>query len=103
MAADETGWRIDAERVWLWTFVGDLVTVYDIAAGRGFDQAAAILGEDFDGVLERDGWAPYRKFTKATHQTCLAHYAERAIMRRRGVAVSVSAAYRGCGVLSLSA
>ncbi len=50
VAADETGWRIDAERVWLWTFVGDLVTVYDIAAGRGFDQAAAILGEDFDGV-----------------------------------------------------
>ncbi len=62
VAADETGWRIDGERNWLWVFVGDRVTVYDVASGRGFEQAAAILGKDFDGVLERDGWAPYRKF-----------------------------------------
>jgi transposase len=28
-------------------------------------------------VLERDGWAPYRKFANATHQTCLAHLLRR--------------------------
>jgi transposase len=28
-------------------------------------------------VLERDGWAPSRKFTRATHQTCLAHLLRR--------------------------
>jgi transposase len=28
-------------------------------------------------VLERDGWAPYRKFTNATHQSCLAHLLRR--------------------------
>jgi transposase len=28
-------------------------------------------------VLERDGWAPYRKFTRAAHQTCLAHLLRR--------------------------
>jgi len=27
--------------------------------------------------LERDGWAPYRKFTAAAHQTCLAHLLRR--------------------------
>jgi transposase len=77
VAADETGWRIDAERHWLWVYVGDMVTVYDIAPGRGFGQAAAILDKDFAGVLERDGWAPYRRFAKAAHQSCLAHLLRR--------------------------
>jgi hypothetical protein len=36
-----------------------------------------VLGEDYDGILERYGWAPYRSFTDATHQTCLAHLLRR--------------------------
>jgi hypothetical protein len=55
VAADETGWRIDGDRGWLWVYVGDTVTVYDIAGGRGYRDAAAVLGEGFAGVLERDG------------------------------------------------
>jgi len=46
------------------------VVVYQIAAGRGFHDAAVVLGADYAGVLERDGWAPYRQFAKASHQTC---------------------------------
>ena len=34
-------------------------------------------GPDFAGVLVRDGWAPYRRFTAAAHQTCLAHLLRR--------------------------
>src|SRR5712692_10537006 len=52
-------------------------TVYAIQAGRGFDEAAAILGEDFDGALVRDGWAPYRQFTAAIWQSCLDHLLRR--------------------------
>jgi transposase len=52
------------------------VIVYRIAAGRGFDDAAVVLG-DYAGVLERDGWAPYRRFAAASHQTCLAHLLRR--------------------------
>ena len=77
VAADETGWRIDGDRGWLWVYVGDEVTVYDIAEGRGYAQAEQILGEDFAGVLERDGWAPYRKFVHADHQSCVAHLLRR--------------------------
>jgi transposase len=77
VAPDETGWRVAGRRVWLWAFAGQGVVVYRIAQGRGYDDAAAVLGEGFAGVLERDGWAPYRKFTKATHQTCLAHLLRR--------------------------
>jgi transposase len=53
------------------------VVTYRIACGRGFDDAAAVLGADYAGVLERDGWAPYRRFIKAAHQTCLAHLLRR--------------------------
>ncbi|HET7487120.1 MAG TPA: IS66 family transposase, partial [Acidimicrobiales bacterium] len=81
VSPDETGWRIDGERGWLWVFVGDAVTVYDIALGpgaRGFDTAAKTLGEEYSGIICRDGWAPYRRFTNATHQSCVAHLLRRA-------------------------
>lgn len=80
VSPDETSWRIDAERGWLWVFVGDKVTIYEIAIGqgaRGYEVAKEILGEDFAGILCRDGWAPYRSFTSATHQTCVAHLLRR--------------------------
>lgn len=77
VASDETGWRIGGDPAWLWVHTGDGVTVYDIATGRGYDEAARILGPDFAGVIERDGWAPYRRFTDAAHQTCLAHLLRR--------------------------
>lgn len=82
VAADETGWRIDGDRGWLWVYVGDAVTISDIAAGRGYEQASQILGEAFPGALERDGWPPYRKFEHATHQTCCAHLLRRPVPTR---------------------
>ena len=77
VAPDETGWRVGGARAWLWAFAGAQVTVYRIAHGRGYTDAAAVLGEGYAGVLERDGWAPYRRFQNATHQTCLAHLLRR--------------------------
>ena len=65
-------------RHWLWAFATPDTTVYTIRPGRGFADAATILGANFDGVLVRDGWTPYRRFTKALHQTCLAHLVCRA-------------------------
>ena len=77
VAADETGWRVAGRRQWLWVFVGDDVTVYLIAPGRGFEQACVVLGADYAGVIERDGWAPYRRFAHADHQSCVAHLLRR--------------------------
>jgi transposase len=74
---DETGWRVGAQLQWLWVCATPRTTVYAIQPGRGFDEAAAILGADFAGVLVRDGWAPYRQFDQAAHQTCLAHLLRR--------------------------
>ncbi len=87
VAPDETGWRIGGQKAWLWAFAGENVTVYLIAPGRGYEYAAEILGEDYSGVLERDGWAPYRRFTNAKHQTCHAH-----LLRRTGELIADSVA-----------
>ena len=77
VVADETGWRVHAELQWLWVFTTPDTTVYAILPGRGFQEAASVLGPDFAGVLVRDGWAPYRQFTAALHQTCVAHLLRR--------------------------
>jgi transposase len=78
VSPDETGWRVNGRLHWLWAFATPDTTVYAIRKGRGFPEAASILGADFGGVLVRDGWAPYRQFTHAAHQTCLAHLLRRA-------------------------
>ena len=73
---DETGWRVGAVRHWLWAFVTPQTTVYAICSGRGFNEAATVLGTDYAGVLVRDGWAAYRRFG-GLHQTCLNHLFQR--------------------------
>ena len=79
---DETGWRVGGLLHWLWVAATPTTTVFRIAPGRGFDDAAALLGADFAGILVRDGWAVYRRFTQATHQTCLAHLLRRCRLLR---------------------
>jgi len=46
---DETGWKVGGHPWWLWAFVTRDTTVYAIQAGRGFAQAAAVLGADYAG------------------------------------------------------
>jgi transposase len=77
VTADETGWKVNARLEWLWAYATPDTTVYAIQPGRGFTEAAGILGADFEGILVRDGWAPYRRFDRAIHQTCLAHLLRR--------------------------
>jgi len=74
---DETGWKVGGHPYWLWAFATPTTTTYAIEDGRGFAQAARMLGADYAGVLQRDGWAPYRQFVHAAHQTCLAHLLRR--------------------------
>ena len=68
---------------WLWAVATATTTVFRIRRGRGFDDAASVLGADFAGGLGRDGWAPYRQFTDAFHQTCLGHLLRRCRLLQR--------------------
>ena len=74
---DETGWKVDATLNWMWVAVSAHFTVYAILPGRGFDQVTQLIGPDYDGCLEHDGWSVYYHFGMALHQSCLAH-----LMRR---------------------
>jgi transposase len=68
---------VEADLQWLWAFVTPETTVYAIQPGRGLAQAAHVIGVDYSGVLQRDGWQSYRQFKQAAHQTCLAHLLRR--------------------------
>jgi transposase len=75
---DETGWRVGGWPAWLWVFATSAATVYLVDDGRGYGAATKVLGGDYEGVITRDGWAPYRRYAKATHQSCVAHLLRRA-------------------------
>jgi transposase len=77
VTVDETSWRVDAVLHWLWVWTTPETTVYAILPGRGLAQAASVIGLDYPGVLQHDGWHSYRYFTAAAHQTCLAHLLRR--------------------------
>jgi transposase len=74
---DETGWKVGGRLQWLHVAVSAQVTVYAILPGRGYEQSVFLLGAAYDGFLIHDGWAPYKRFQLAFHQSCLAHLLRR--------------------------
>lgn len=74
---DETGYRIGGVSAWAWAFVTKSVSLICVLWGRGYAEAASILGHSYAGTLVPDGWAPYRRFKCATLGTCNAHLLRR--------------------------
>ncbi len=77
VATDEIGWRVGGRGAWLWAATSKEATAYNVAEGRGFEPATALLAEDYDGTLVRYGWVVYPNYDKAAHQTCVAHLVRR--------------------------
>jgi transposase len=74
---DETGWRVGGRLQWMWVAVSAQVTIYRVLPGRGFAEAALLLGADYSGWLVHDGLRCYYGFELAFHQSCLAHLLRR--------------------------
>jgi len=74
---DETGWRVGGRLQWMWVAVSAQVTVYMVLPGRGFTEAAVLLGAEYSGWLVHDGLRCYYSFALAFHQSCLAHLVRR--------------------------
>ena len=70
---DETGWRVGGRLQWMWVVVSAQVTIYMVLPGRGFAEAALLLGAEYSGWLVHDGLRCYYGFELAFHQSCLAH------------------------------
>jgi transposase len=71
--ADETSWREDKKKAWLWLAASSLITVFVVATGRGARVAKDLLGDAFDGVLTTDRWAGYNWVDVTRRQICWAH------------------------------
>lgn len=76
--ADETGWYIDGEKVWMHTFATEQVVLYEIANTRGKGIAQAALGENFSGTVIYDCLPNYKNLP-GTHQICWAHITREAM------------------------
>jgi len=74
---DETGWKLCGDRAWLWAATTGTETVYLVRAGRGFEDATALIPADYRGVIVSDGWVVYRRYDEADRQSCLAHLTRR--------------------------
>ncbi len=70
---DETGWRQEQQRAWLWTVVTAELTVFRIDRSRSGAVVDALLGADFTGVVGSDRWSAYSRFPAEQRAVCWAH------------------------------
>jgi transposase len=70
---DETGWRRERQRAWLWTVVAAGLTVFHIDPSRGGIAVEAVLGAEFGGVVGSDRWPAYNRFPAERRALCWAH------------------------------
>ena len=70
---DETGWRQEQQRAWLWTVVTAEVTVFRIDRRRSGAVVEGLRGPDFRGVVGSDRWSAYSRFPAEQRAICWAH------------------------------
>ena len=70
---DETGWRTNGDKRYLWAFVALQFVVYTVAGTRGSEVLVRLLGAVFRGVLCSDRFSAYLKYHSGKAQFCWAH------------------------------
>jgi transposase len=70
---DETSWRQEGKRAWLWVAVTSWVTVFVVRMSRGGQVARELLGETFSGILVTDRYSAYNWYPVRWRQLCWAH------------------------------
>jgi hypothetical protein len=88
--SDETGYRTNGEKRWLWALVASNFVFYKIALTRGAEVLVALLGEVFAGILCSDRYAGYTAYHKGEAQFCWAHF-KRNLLGTQEIAKSTDA------------
>lgn len=70
---DETGWRQEGQRAWLWVAVTALGTVFHIARSRGSAVVRSLLGPGLRWVVTSDRFSAYTWLALRRRQLCWAH------------------------------
>ena len=71
--ADETGWRTNGSKRYLWVFVAAQYIVYTVAPTRSGQVLIDMLGSVFEGILCSDRFSAYLKYHPGRAQFCWAH------------------------------
>ena len=72
--SDETGYRTNGEKRWLWALVAPSFVFYKIAPSRGAEVLVELLGAAFAGILCSDRCPTYLKYHPGEGQFCWAHF-----------------------------
>lgn len=70
---DETGWKTQGRRRWLWIFVTPALALYHVAQSRGAKVLRELLGEKYTGILCSDMYSAYNAYHNGLRQYCWAH------------------------------
>jgi transposase len=70
---DETGWREDRRKAWLWVTVTAWTTVFTIARNRSAKVAQSLLGDKEDQVVGSDRFSAYNWLPTFWRQICWGH------------------------------
>jgi transposase len=70
---DETGWRTNGDKRWIWALVAQQFVFYVVASSRGAEVLVSLLGAVFRGILCSDRWIVYLSYHSGRMQLCWAH------------------------------
>jgi len=70
---DETGWRTNGKKRWIWALVAQQFVFYVVASTRGAEVLVSLLGAVFRGILCSDRWVVYLTYHSGPMQLCWAH------------------------------
>ena len=70
---DETGWRTNGDKRWIWALVAPQFVFYVVASTRGAEVLVSLLGAVFRGILGCDRWIVYLTYHSGRMQLCWAH------------------------------
>jgi transposase len=70
---DETGWRTNGGKRWIWALVAQQFVFYVVASTRGAEVLVSLLGAVYRGILCSDRWVVYLSYHSGRMQLCWAH------------------------------
>jgi transposase len=70
---DETGWKKNGAKRWLWVAATNLLAVFMIHPLRNSVALAKLLGTTIQGIVCSDRWRIYERLKKRSWQVCWAH------------------------------
>jgi transposase len=74
---DESGWKENGKRRWIWAYRAEKYAVFIIHESRGEKVLEEVLGKGYEGIITCDFYGAYLKFGResgAQLQLCWAHF-----------------------------